>query len=210
MIQTSEGIGSSEGWAPSGGQEATMMNVKRWVGGALLPALLACGCEGLSHSENGALAGGAVGAGTGAIVGHALGNTGVGALAGGAIGAVSGALLGKSVDKSEERAAAAAQARMMTLPQIAQMSQQHISEAIIIDQIRSTGSVYHLTSDDILWLKSQGVSDAVVAEMQATATRYPARVYTAVPVYDGDAVYVAPPPPVSVGVGVGFGGGGWR
>jgi hypothetical protein len=190
------------------------MNVKRWVGGAVLPALLACGCEGLSHSENGALAGGAIGAGTGAVVGHALGNTGVGALAGGAIGAVSGALIGNSVDKSEQREAAAAQARMVTLPQIAQMTQQSISDPVIIEQIRATGSVYQLTPNDIYWLKSQGVHDAVITEMQATATRYPARVYTAAPVYGDGGVYVvdpAPPPPVSVGVGVGFvGGRGWR
>jgi hypothetical protein len=43
--------------------------------------------------------------------------------------------------------------------------------------------------------------------MQATAYRYPRRVYTQAPVYE--RVYVvepAPPPPVGIGVGIGFHG----
>jgi hypothetical protein len=82
------------------------------------------------------------------------------------------------------------------------MAQQGISDAVIITQIRSTQSVYMLGPPDIQWLKSQGVSDAVVMEMQATATRVPGpqpRVY-ARPYYHPDVVVVDPyPPPVGVG-----------
>jgi hypothetical protein len=100
----------------------------------------------------------------------------------------------------------------LSLVDIAQMAQQHISDAVIIGQIRSTGSVYRLSPPDIQWLKENGVSDAVIMEMQATANRYPRRVYSATPVYT-QPVYVVepppPPPPVGVGVGVGYVGR-WR
>src|SRR5204862_53648 len=68
----------------------------------------------------------------------------------------------------------------LSLPEIAQMAQQNISDAVIIGQIRSTRSLYNLAPPDIQWLKSQGVSDAGGMEMQATATRVavgPARAY---------------------------------
>ena len=179
------------------------MNKKWLMTAAVLPLYLACGCEGLSHTENGALIGGGIGAGTGAIIGHALGHTGGGALIGAGAGALAGGLIGNSADKSDQRAAAAAQARQLGLTDVAQMSQQHISDAVIVGQIRSTGSVYRLSPTDIVWLKQNGVSDYVVNEMQATAYRYPGRVYTAAPVYT-EGVYVAEPPPPPVGVGVTF------
>jgi hypothetical protein len=87
------------------------------------------------------------------------------------------------------------------------MTQQHVSDAVIISQIRSSNSVYQLSAQDTTWLKQNGVSDAVVMEMLATAHRFPRRVYVDGPVY-GEPVYVVdpPPPPVGVGVGVGFRG----
>ena len=83
------------------------------------------------------------------------------------------------------------------------MAQQGISDAVIISQIRSTRSIYNLAPNDIAWLKSQNVSDPVVMEMQATASRVvPAdgRVYGRA-YYGPDVVYVQPygPPPVGVG-----------
>jgi hypothetical protein len=168
------------------------MKKTRLLGAALL---LACGCESLSHTENGALAGGAIGAGTGALIGHAAGNTGAGALIGAGVGALSGGLIGHAVDKSEERQAVAAAQGQLGVTDVVQMTQQHISEGIIINQIRTSGSVFRLSATDIEWLKQNGVSDGVVAEMQATAYRYPRRVYASDPVY----VYEPPPPVVGVG-----------
>ncbi|MBI4830519.1 MAG: cell envelope biogenesis protein OmpA [Candidatus Lindowbacteria bacterium] len=49
-------------------------------------------------TQQGAVAGGAIGAGTGAIIGHQSGHTGEGAVIGGAIGAVSGGLIGHGID----------------------------------------------------------------------------------------------------------------
>jgi hypothetical protein len=176
------------------------MNEKNLLLVAIAPALL-CGCESMSHTETGALAGGAVGAGAGAIVGHALGNTGAGALVGAAAGALSGGLIGHAADKSEERAAAAAQAaHQLGLVDIAQMAQQHVTDEVIINQIRSTGSVFQMSAQDTIWLKQNGVSDRVLDEMLATATRYPGRVVAVAPAYE--RVYVVDePPPVQVGFG---------
>jgi hypothetical protein len=177
----------------------------------LLPAL-AGGCETLSPTENGALAGTAIGAGAGTLVGAAVGRPVLGAVAGGALGAGTGAIIGNGVERSERREAAraAAQAQALGLADIVTLTQQHLGDEVIINQIRTSGTVYNLRAEDIVWLRQNGVSEPVIMEMQATATRYPRRVYAAQPYYPG-AVYVVeppppPPPPVGVGVGIGIGG----
>ncbi len=50
--------------------------------------------------QEGAIAGGAVGAGLGAIAGHQVGRTGEGALIGAGAGALTGALIGDHIEKS--------------------------------------------------------------------------------------------------------------
>src|SRR5438552_810109 len=144
----------------------------------LLPALWALtGCSSLSPTEKGVVGGGAIGAGTGALIGSATGHTGAGAAIGAAVGGLSGGLIGNEVEESERRTKAeiaAAQAPVrgpLSLQEIAQMAQQGISDPVIIGQIRSTRSVYNLNPNDIAWLKSQNVSDAVVMEMQTTPSR---------------------------------------
>jgi osmotically inducible lipoprotein OsmB len=176
----------------------------------VLPALVAGGCETMSPTGEGALTGGALGAGAGAIVGAAAGRPVLGALAGGAIGAGTGAVVGNGVERSERREAArAAQAQALGLADIVTLTQQHLGDEVIINQIRASGTIYYLRAEDIVWLRQNGVSEAVIMEMQATATRYPRRIYSAQPYYPG-AVYVVepppPPPPVGVGVGIGIGG----
>ena len=88
---------------------------------------------------------------------------------------------------AEARAQAQSQIGM---GEVIQMAQAHVSDSVIISQIRTSGTVFHLTGQEVLTLKQSGVSDAVVQEMQATAYRQPRRVYTAAPVY-------GPPPAVS-------------
>ncbi|HXG10527.1 MAG TPA: glycine zipper domain-containing protein [Gemmataceae bacterium] len=188
---------------------------KSWRLGAaaLLPALLAGGCASMSNTDKGVLAGGGIGAGTGALIGSATGNTGLGAAVGGVIGAVSGGLVGNAVDKAERKAeearlaAASAAPGPLGMTDIVQMTHQHIDDGIIISQIRTTGSVYHLSAQDIMWLKQNGVSDAVIREMQLTAARPARRVYTATPVYPVYVVPEPPPPPVRIGIGYTFYGG---
>jgi hypothetical protein len=183
----------------------------RWLtSGVLLSALVVLSCENMSNTEKGVGAGGLIGAGTGALIGSATGHTGAGALIGAGVGALSGGLVGHAVDKSEERTQAqiAATARgPLGLTDVVQMVQAHVADELIIGQIRATGSVFHLSSNDTIWLKQQGVSDAVVQEMLASANRVPARVYSAAPVYAQPVyVYEPAPPPVSVGVGFGYHG----
>src|SRR5436190_19921396 len=75
----------------------------KWITRAALTGALGLGAVGReSHAGNGALIGGATGAGIGAVVGsvsHA--RAGEGALVGGAIGAVAGGLIGNEQDKAE-------------------------------------------------------------------------------------------------------------
>jgi hypothetical protein len=189
------------------------MKTTRWLSLLILPALLG-GCQNMSHTEKGVLGGGAIGATTGALIGSTTKHTGAGAVLGGAVGALSGGLIGNALDKQEQKAdmaLAAASAPVsgpLSLQQIVQMAQGHISDQVIINQIRTTGSVYYLNPNEIRWLKENGVSDAVVMEMQATASRAPRRVYRETVV---QPVYVVEPPPPPVGIGIGFGyRHGWR
>src|SRR5262245_12717133 len=179
----------------------------RWLlAVALFPVLLSGGCASMSNTDKGVLGGGAIGAGTGALIGSATGHTGLGAAVGGVVGAVSGGLIGNGIDRAEHKAdearsvaaASASAPGALGLTDIVQMAYQHIDDGIIISQIRTTGSVYHLSAQDIVWLKQNGVSDPVIQEMQATAYRTPRRVYTATPVY---VVPEPPPPAVRVGFG---------
>jgi hypothetical protein len=180
------------------------MRIARWFAIVALPVVLISGCQSMNSTEKGALTGGGIGAGAGALIGHATGHTGAGAVIGGLTGGLLGGAIGNDIDKekAQQERIAAATPPPLQLTDIASLAQQHVGDNLIINQIRTTGSVYHLTSDQIVWLKQQGVSDAVISEMQATAYRPARRVYTSAPV----VVYEAPPPPppVSVGVGIGF------
>jgi len=74
------------------------MRIKFLVVAITLAALVVtAGCA--TRTENGALIGGALGAGTGAIIGSQSGHTGEGALIGGAAGAVGGAVIGNQTEQ---------------------------------------------------------------------------------------------------------------
>jgi hypothetical protein len=77
----------------------TLLNVTLAAG--LIAGVSGCG----SHAGNGALIGGATGAGIGAIAGHntGSGHTAGGALIGGAIGSLVGAAVGSEADAAERR-----------------------------------------------------------------------------------------------------------
>jgi hypothetical protein len=183
---------------------------KRLVSAVIVPALFACGCSSMSDTEKGVGLGGLLGAGTGALIGHATGHTGAGALIGAGVGAVSGGLIGNAVDESKKEtdakiaAATAAQRGPMGITDVVYLAQQHVTDEVIISQIRSTHSVFQLSANDTVWLKQQGVSDVIVQEMLATPNRYQRRIYSAAPVYPQPVYVVEPAPPVTVGVGFGY------
>jgi uncharacterized protein YcfJ len=151
------------------------------------------------------------GAGTGALVGGiagaALSGRGKG-LQGAAIGAGAGALVGTAIGASEERAerraAEAYAARALSIPDVISLTQSGTPPNIIINQIRTTGSVYTLTAHDLQVLQQSGVDPTVIQEMQQAGRRVvmpraPVVIHEPPPV-----VYVrpAPPPPPVYGVGV--------
>jgi hypothetical protein len=186
-------------------QEYTAMLKIRVFSAAVLPALwLAGGCSHMTPTDNGVVAGGATGAVVGGIAGHALGSTGAGAVLGAVAGGVTGGLIGNNVEKkqAQEAAAQAAAQAQVGMAEIIQMAQSHVGESVIVTKIRTSPTVYHLTSQDVLTLKQNGVSDVVVNEMMATSARYPRRVYSADPAVVPVGYVVEPaPPPVAVGVG---------
>jgi hypothetical protein len=139
------------------------------------PPLRSSGSQKASSTEAGVLAGAGLGGVTGAIVGRPTGTTAAAAVSGAAVGGVAGGLPGNAIDQSEQeiRAAAAAQAQRgpLGLQEVADLMHNGSGDAVIIDQIRLTGSAYNLTAEQIVWLKQNGVSDAVVYEMQTTGHR---------------------------------------
>jgi uncharacterized protein YcfJ len=63
-------------------------------------ALPSCANQG-PNTQRGAITGGVLGAGAGAIIGHQSGHAGTGALIGGASGALIGGAIGKNKDQKE-------------------------------------------------------------------------------------------------------------
>jgi len=150
------------------------------------------------------------GAGTGALIGGiagaALAGRGKG-LQGAAIGAGAGALVGTAIGASEEQAARreaeAYAARALSIQDVIDLTASGTPPNIIINQIRTTGSVYTLTAHDLKVLQQSGVAPSVIQEMQEAGRR---RVLVPAPVvvHEPPPVMIvrpAPPPPV-VGVGV--------
>ena len=80
---------------------AVFTKLAKWSATAGM-AMGIAGCS--TNTGNGALIGGAAGAGIGAIAGHNSrhGNTAGGALVGGVIGAIAGAVIGNEVDREED------------------------------------------------------------------------------------------------------------
>lgn len=199
------------------------MNVKKLaITGVVLAALMNGGCEHMSNTAKGGLIGGGVGAGLGAAAGG-----GKGALIGGLIGTGVGGLVGNDMDQQEKRhtenrlAVAEANAAANTLPppasvsplgmaDVIQMSREGMSDSMIINQIRSTGSTFQLSVEDLRMLQANTVSPRVIEEMQmrrpaTRVIREPHVIYheSPAPVY----VYPSPrprayPPGGYIGVGV--------
>jgi hypothetical protein len=190
--------------------QAASRKWRKWLLGLAAPALLGAGCQ--TAAGTGALAGGALGTGIGALAGGK--NSGPAALAGGLIGAAAGGLTGAAIDanhakKHEQAVAADTALRAPTVYDVVKMTQSGVPDSEIIGQIRTTGAVYKLTPDEIIYLNQQGVHPPVISEMQATCARPVRHVHVPPPVtvvHPVERVYVVepPPPPPPVGLGVGI------
>jgi hypothetical protein len=166
---------------------------------------LAAGCDSMSNTAAGGLIGGGAGAGLGAAVGG-----GKGALVGGLLGGATGLLVGNSVDQKEKQQkdielaqarAAAAQGQGLGITDVINLTRTGTPEGVIINQIRSTNSVFLLSPADLTLLQQNGVSPNVIMEMQAhRPAPQPVIVTRPAPVY----YYAAPPPPPPVVTGAVF------
>ena len=179
---------------------------------AATSAVVLTGCQYPNGEPNntagGALAGGAIGAVSGAIIGGR--NAGAGALIGGAIGAITGGLIGNSMDQeqseqlreqSPQTYVHVEQGQPLATADVKALAQAKVSDDVIISQIQNSHTVYHLSAADIIDLHSAGVSDKVVNFMINTANSSNSTSSTTV-------VETAPPPaPVETVVGVAPGSG---
>lgn len=138
------------------------------------------GCQSASYAQRGAGLGTALGGATGAIIGHQSGQGAEGALIGAAAGAITGGLIGDAQDARAERDAAIAQANYaqqmpaLNNQELIRMAQSGLSDGIIINSIGQRGGQFDLSPDGLIFLKSNGVSDAVIEAVQrsCTATTY--------------------------------------
>jgi uncharacterized protein YcfJ len=181
-----------------------MMKIMKWYSLILIAAVsstLLTGCVNPNGSPDntgtGALSGAAIGAFSGAVIGGPR-NGGAGALIGAAAGAIAGGLIGHSADEQQEaqlRAEApqtyvrVQEKQPLGVEDVKAMVRAGVSDDVIISQIISTHTAYHLSADDIISLHDAGVSTKVVNYMintPNTATPAPA---------DTTTVVSQPPPP---------------
>lgn len=149
-------------------------------------AIVSAGCQNAqTRAGEGTLIGGVIGAAAGGIIGHQSGHGVEGAVIGGVAGAVTGAIAGSQIEKPvAEQETAASQMQPVTtatpatttnlvnpnqisIQQIIELTKEGIDENVIIDKIRLTNSKFNLSQDDIAYLRQEGVSEAVIAVMQA-------------------------------------------
>ena len=158
--------------------------MKRIVAAAVCAGLCvsAAGCQSSpNRAGEGAVIGGLIGAGAGAIIGHQSGERDKGALIGGLAGALAGGLTGSQVQKDPAQQVAASQPQQavqpqqparaanpsqMSVEQIIDMTKRGVHEDVIADRIRLTGSRFSLSPADVEYLQQNGVHQKVIAAMQ--------------------------------------------
>jgi len=158
------------------------------------------------RTASGALAGGAIGAGSGAIIGSASGHAGAGALIGGALGALTGGIIGNAMDQQQREILArqspetfqrVEQGQPLGLADIKALTKAGVSDEVIISQIRNSHTAYRLSTAEIIDLKDAGVSEKVIDFMINTPSLSPYS--SAVPALASqEAVDVPGPPPPPV------------
>jgi hypothetical protein len=145
-----------------------------------------------NDTARGTVAGGAVGAVTGAIIAGKKDRE-EGALIGAGVGALTGNILGRSKDRADQRRAAMgaamtaranqeAVARAVTDYDLIRMTRAGVSDEVIISTIRARGALLDLSPQSIISLKENGVSDDVLLAAQEMNI--------------GPPYVQAPPPPV--------------
>ncbi len=185
---------------------------KTWKMAAVMIAgtMFMSGCESMNNTQRSALGGGVIGGLMGAAIDRH--HPGEGAAIGATAGAVLGGVTGNAEDarekKIEQAQAYAAQPVQGTLrlEDIVDMTKKGLGDEVIRNQIRQSGTRYNLGPSQISWLHDNGVSDAVITEMQNTMylRRGPRAVYVD-PYAPPPPVVVVPPPVYRPTVGFSYG-----
>ena len=181
---------------------------------AALLASAAAGCASPYYADRGALFGGAMGTGIGAIAGAAAGDPLAGAAIGAVAGTLTGAVAGGAIDDVEARNRAEIAARLgrpapvgaVSTQDVIAMTQAGVSPDVIATHVRSHGLARPLAANDLIYLQQCGVSPAVVQAMQTStgpmiaaapvyAPAYPAPVIVEPAPVIVDPYFYGPPPP---------------
>ena len=170
------------------------------------------GCVNPDGTQNNTASGALIGGGLGALTGAAIGGSrhgGQDALIGAGIGALAGGLFGNAADRERDarlRASAPPPApNPMSIADVKALVRSGVSDDVIITQIQTTHSIFHLTASEIIDLRDSGVSDRLTNFMinsPNTVTPLPAPVVVPVaPPAPPAEVYVTAPGPDYVWVG---------
>lgn len=158
--------------------------------GGVLLAGMSVGCASWTHTDRGALTGGLLGAGSGALIGSSTGHAGAGAILGAGLGTLAGALVGSELDEVEAKNRAMIAQQLgrpvgpgaVSMEDVVAMTQAGVAEELIVNHIRANGVQRPLTANDIILLQQQGVSIRAIAAMQeAVQARPPAQAVPVVP-----------------------------
>ena len=168
-------------------------------------AVLLTGCQNPDGTQNntgsGALIGGAMGAITGAAIGGSH-HGGPDALIGAAAGALAGGIIGNSMDREQDaRLKAEApqtyvrvdQGQPLSTADVKSLAKAGITEDVIINQIASSHTVFHLSAADIIDLRDSGVTEKVVNYMINTVNTVPPATAAVAPAPQTVVVDQAPP-----------------
>ena len=179
------------------------MNAKTLISCLAGSLMLLTGCQNPDGTYNNTGSGVLIGAGAGALTGAAVGGRNHGgqdALIGAAAGAVVGGVIGNSMDREQEarlRAQAPQtyvrvdQGQPLTVSDVKALARAGISEEVIISQINSTHTVFHLSAGEIIDLRDSGVPDRVINYMINT----PSTAGSAAVVESSTVVVQQAPPP---------------
>ena len=183
------------------------------LGGLVALALFGtAGCETMNNTEKGVLAGGAIGAGAGTLIGAVTKNPKTGAVVGGLLGAGVGGLMGNDADKKERRQEFVQQVNATRAYDSAQPGR--IGEVIdlvaagtpeqqVVNHLKNKGMTFDLSAADIKQLNENRVPARVVETMQSSraAALYsrpqPVRVVRE-EVIVREPVYIGQPGPVMI------------
>jgi len=169
----------------------------------LLFAVLCIGCASPYHADRGALLGGLTGAGAGAIVGDAVGNTAGGALVGAGLGAIAGGAIGSGLDEVEARNRAQIEQQLgrtlptggVTVADAINMTRSGVDPELIVNHIRTNGAAQKLSANDLISLQQAGIDKQVIGALQTASPPQPVAYAVPPPGVIVEEHYYGPPPP---------------